>query len=212
MTDIVERAHHFTWSEPLVPLLKELATEIEQLRSYADKSYGARMHKLVAGKEAEIERLRAAYDSRGAEMETMREVLATTQNWNEERVAEIERLKGERASDQQRLFNYEAEIARLQAVVVKTEADCKIVCDSYANENQQFHDEIKRLQDEVRRYRIVVGPPEIELVTEIERLHHECDALRRAVATPQVRPEGQGVGRQPPAQENAPAATPEGQE
>ena len=43
----------------------------------------------------EIERLRAAYDSRGGEMDSMRMVLAETQKWNEERCAEVERLRAE---------------------------------------------------------------------------------------------------------------------
>jgi hypothetical protein len=41
---------------------------------------------------AEVERLTAAYKSRGGEMDSMREVLAETQKWNEDRVAEVERL------------------------------------------------------------------------------------------------------------------------
>jgi chromosome segregation ATPase len=40
-----------------------------------------------------IERLQAAYDSRGGEMDSMRMVLAETQKWNEDRIAEIERLQ-----------------------------------------------------------------------------------------------------------------------
>lgn len=43
--------------------------------------------------ENENERLQAAYDSRGGEMDSMRMVLAETQKWNENRLAEIKQLR-----------------------------------------------------------------------------------------------------------------------
>lgn len=54
---------------------------------------------LAAYKEAaaEIARLRAAYDSRGGEMASMRMVLAETQQWNKDRLADNERLRAQKA-------------------------------------------------------------------------------------------------------------------
>jgi hypothetical protein len=63
-----------------------------------------------------------------------------------------------------------AEIERLRAVVVKTEADCKAVCDSYANENQQFHDEIERLTEVLQDCQSRAFQQRHELNAEIEHL------------------------------------------
>lgn len=49
----------------------------------------ARIEKL----QVEVERLQRAYDSRGGEMDSMRMVLAETQKWNKDRLADNERLR-----------------------------------------------------------------------------------------------------------------------
>ena len=60
------------------------------------------------------------------------------------------------------------EIERLQTVMVKTEADCKAVFDSYAKENQLFNDWIERLQAQLQMAQPLYSRRELE--AEIERM------------------------------------------
>ena len=65
------------------------------------------------------------------------------------------------------------EVRRLKAEIERLRAELKEVQDAWYGRCvliEKRDNEIERLQDEVRRYRIVVEPHEIELVAEIERL------------------------------------------
>lgn len=79
-----ERAIAQQWAEKI----QKLEAENERLSSLVEFA-----DRIIDAKNAEIERLQAAYDSRGGEMDTMRMVLAETQKWNEDRLAEIKQLQ-----------------------------------------------------------------------------------------------------------------------
>jgi hypothetical protein len=59
---------------------------------------------------------------------------------------EVERLRAERASDQQRLFHYEGEIERLRA-------DLKAQCDLYRHDAAEWHDENAKLRRDLEIWR-----------------------------------------------------------
>jgi hypothetical protein len=84
--DEIERLEELLWQEA------GNRVEIERLKERVASLQASSGYELSIAK-LEIERLRAAYDSRGGEMDSMRMVLAETQQWNEDRVAEIEQLK-----------------------------------------------------------------------------------------------------------------------
>lgn len=105
---------------------------------------------------AELERLRAAYDSRGGEMDSMRMVLAQTQKWNEDSLAEIKRLQQENA-----------DLRRWKALDKPITAAMNVV----NNDVQSLRAEIKRLRAEAA-----------DRIKKVECLWALCDARKNEIA------------------------------
>ncbi len=75
-----------------------------------------------------------------------------------------------------RAFRLEQENAKLRTEVTQAQA----VCDSYATENQQFHDEIDRMRAENERLQSLVEDGVSRLITERNKLRAALEEIAKA--------------------------------
>jgi hypothetical protein len=196
MTDIVERAKTrlrpgACFEENDDKLIAELADEIERLQSERDQfaeqaamrdNRDADMQEIMRINnelKTELERLQAAYDSRGAEMETMREVLATTQNWNEERVAEIKQLQGELNLERRRLATSEELRTGLVGGIERLQADNADLLTMRIKDGREMV-RLLRSEDDGAEALRAAGVEISDLKAEIERLQKQCEGLAQS--------------------------------